>query len=825
MTVDDRALAAAGPRGSVEPDRACALLLSIDASTPASPPRTGLLRLGTARAPDGATIGINDRYLTRDSRPWLPVMGEMHYSRVPERQWDDELAKMKAAGIEIVSSYIIWCHHELQAGHFEWSGRRDLRSFVAACGRHGLLFFARIGPWAHAEVRYGGIPGWVVDQTPTRCNDPVYLDYVQRFYAQIAQQLRGELWKDGGPVIGVQIENEYNLTGPEQGAAHIAELKRLAMAAGLDTPLYTVTGWDDAVFPHGEVTPVFGGYPDMPWGSTPDRSAPNEAYAFRFTSRVGGDLGAQTQGGSDGDADKVAGDTPFLGAEYGAGVPTMYRRRPVIDADDVGAMLPVQLGSGVNLYGYYMFHGGRNPPDLREGQESTATGGWNDLPVVNYDFQAPFGANGEAGAVLGKLRPMHAFLREWGSALATYPVHAPAVKPRSADDLHTPRFSVRSDGERGFLFVNNHVRQHSMPAQAGVRFSVRLANRTITLPTDAIDIAPGAYFVWPIALPMADAELRYATAQPMTRLATPGGDTYVFRAVDGIAAEFVFEARTVREIDAAGSVVKRLDDALVVTLEPGTCTSVTTASGCVFTLLLLSAHDAERTTITSFEGLQRLVRSDADVFESNGQLVLRSTDPELAFSIYPPLQRTPIATLPLTRGQDRDGFATYIAKAEARPVTVQLVKLREAREVPPIRQGGPANASVEPVPETFGRSAAWQILIPSNVTAGLANAYLSIRYRGDVGRLFAGTTLVDDHFYNGLPWRISLGDTAASAVSRPLTLTILPLRTDAAIYLDARYDPRPEAERQGLSQTATLDEVRIVSEYELRVGEALKDHS
>ena len=792
-------------------------LLTIDVSAPIDPPRAGLLQLGTNRAPGGATIDINNRYLLRDGKPWLPVMGEFHYSRVPENLWDGALAKVKAAGIEIVASYVFWSHHESEAGRFDWSGRRDLRRFVAACARQGLLMFARIGPWAHGEVRFGGVPGWVVDQTPTRSNDSLYLGFVARFYQQIAEQLHGELWKDGGPVIGVQLENEYNLTGPGQGSVHIAKLKSLALAAGLDTPLYTITGWDQAVFPHGEVAPVFGGYPDVPWGISPTISAPNEVYAFRFTSRVGGNLGAQTQGAGEGDADKVVNDTPFLGAEYGGGVPTMYRRRPVINADDIAAMLPVQLGSGVNLYGYYMFHGGRNPPGEREGQESTATGGWNDLPIINYDFQAPYGANGEAHPVLGKLRPMHAFLHEWGEMLATYAVHAPTKQPKGANDLETLRFSARSDGKRGFLFVNNHVRQYAMPTQQGVRFSVRLKTRTVLLPSCPVDVGSGVYFVWPVAFQMIDAELRYATAQPMTRLATPEGDIFVFRAVEGIPAEFAFEPETLHELSP--DLESRLfDGALVVTLIPGVRIKVITAHGHTLTLLLLSAHDAERTSVLPFQGMRRLVRTNAEAFVLNGQIVLRTTNTALQVDFYPPLQVIPPATLPLTREATGDGFDSYAAQFNLRSFDVQTIGLRQAQNVPPIKKGGPANASVEPAPEAFGRSAAWQINLSRNALDGLSNVYLSIQYRGDVARLFAGATLIDDHFFNGLPWRISLSDIPSDVLSVPLMVTILPLRTDAPIYLDARYDPRPEAKRQGASQTVALDDVCLEPEYELLIG-------
>jgi hypothetical protein len=90
--------------------------------------------------------------------------------------------------------------------------------------------------------------------------------FVERLYQQIGQQIKGQLWKDGGRVIGVQLENEYNIDGPGKGIGHIAALKKLALKAGMDVPYYTVTGWDGTIYPTGEVTPVFGGYPDEPWG-------------------------------------------------------------------------------------------------------------------------------------------------------------------------------------------------------------------------------------------------------------------------------------------------------------------------------------------------------------------------------------------------------------------------------------------------------------------------------------------------------------------------------------------------------------------------------
>ena len=799
------------------PRKMPATILTADASRPAAAPLADTLRMGADTSPDGRTIGINSRYLTRDGEPWLPVMGELHYARVPEAQWDDALAKVKAASVDIVSSYVIWRYHERRAGQFDWHARLDLRRFIENCAKRGLYAFVRIGPWVHAEVRYGGIPAWVVDQVPTRCDDPLYLQYVQRFFAEIAAQLAGLLWKDGGPVIGIQLENEYNLTGPQQGPAHIATLKRLAREAGLDVPLYTVTGWDNAVFPRREVAPVFGGYADLPWGTSTEVSAPGEVYGFRLTSRVGGDLGAQTHNSEPGDADAVAHETPFLGAEFGGGVPTMYRRRPVLDPDDIAAMLPVQLGSGVNLYGYYMLHGGRNLPGDVDGQESTASGGYNDLPVVNYDFQAPFGANGEAHAVLGKLRPMHLFLQQWGSELATCDVYAPERVPRGADDLETPRFSVRADGDRGFLFFNNHVRQYRMPERRGVQFAVKLATRTVMLPAEPIDIAPGRWFVWPIGLALGGARLRYATAQPVTRLSTHEGATYVFAATDGIVAEFAFEPDSVTRIESADShgvlITHEADGGLIVRPVAG---SVFTAMCCDhtrITIITLASEDIERLSVLPFDGQRRLILTDALAFERDGELVLRSMGVAAFYvAVYPPLERAVRSTHAFVEAP-RDGvFQRFAVTVPMVAFDVGVTSLRLAQKVQPVASGGVALAAVEPAPECFGKAAAWRIEVPIaalNAT-GLSNAYLSIQYAGDVGRLFSGGDLIDDHFYNGLSWEIGVRNVMIDP-QQPLMLTVLPMRADAPVYLDARHDLRGSIS----DQVAEVFGVKWVPEYEV----------
>ncbi len=787
--------------------------LHVDARGKVPTPETGYLKLGTARAPDGATIGINSQYLMLDGKPWLPVMGEFHYVRTPADEWDAELAKIKASGVDIVATYLMWNYHEEAEGRFDWSGERDLRAFVAAAGRHGLKVFLRLGPWVHAEVRYGGIPDWVVRSMPTRGDDPAYLRHVERFWAQARAQVGGMLWKDGGPVIGIQIENEYNLRGPRQGAGHIATLKAMAVRLGFDVPLYTVTGWDATVYPRREVAPVFGGYPDEPWAKTAKVLAPKETYAFRFGSRVSGDLGAQTRGGRTGDADGDLAHTPFLGAEYGGGIPTMYRRRPVMQPDDIAAMLPVQLGSGVNLYGYYMYHGGRNAIGATTLQEQTAIGGYNDLPIVDYDFQAPFGQYGAANTVLPAIRPFHLFLQEWGGALAPMAVRKPDVVPAGPGDLATPRFAVRSAGDQAFLFYNSHIRQYSAAVQRGVRFAVDLPRGRVTFPATPIDIPAGRYFIWPIDLPLGatGARVAWATAQPLTDVATPQGHVTVLHAVPGIPVSLAITAARVR---AGGARVRQDGETLIVEgLTPGTraIVEVVDRQGRSERILILTQDQARQVSKVRIAGAERLVMTGHEIAPTADGLHLVSRgSPAFSFAMLPAAAGT-TASLPLSRG-DADGlFVRYRATARARRDTVTVTPLRDAGTAPPVRIGGPAQAAVEPYPESFAASAAWSLAVPPAPPA-TEDRRLVVRWTGDIGRLFVGSTLIDDRYYDGRAWQVNLRRFDAS-LRQPLTLSILPLRKDAPVYLDT-----PATVAVGnADQRATLDSVRVETDYGLDV--------
>ncbi|RZM08883.1 MAG: beta-galactosidase, partial [Sphingomonas sp.] len=598
------------------------------------------LKTGTSTGP-GGTLAINNRYITRDGRPWIPVMGEFHFSRYPAAEWEDELLKMKASGVEVVSSYVIWNQLELAPGKLDWTDNRDIRRFVQLCAKHGLLFFARPGPFVHGETRFGGIPDWVIARTRYRTDDPLYMAEVARFWGELGQQLQGLMWKDGGPIIGVQLENEYVQTGEGRGAGHIAALKALAVKSGMDVPLYTVTGWGRASYPRREVAPVVGAYPDEPWSTSTTKLPPHESFMFRFKSRVEGTLGAQAVGAGSGpaDIDKDMPYTPFLGAEYGPGVTLMYRRRPIIATADVGATVTTQLGSGLNMLGYYMYHGGANPLVAgRTLEETTRSGSYSDVQIISYDYQSPLGIYGEVTPVSATIRPLHAFLAAFGERLAPMTVRVPAVVPSATGDLVTPRFAVRSAGDSGFLFVNNHVRQYEMAAQKGVQFDVALPGRTLRFPSKPVDIAPDDYFIWPFHFDMDGIRLSWASAQPVTRLQDAEGPIYVFKTTGDIAPEFAFDAGGIERLSAPA---RRDGDRLIVdAFRPSARRLLTVRgkNGRTARILLLSDADAKRAWIGDIAGTRRMVLTDAALFTSGDTLVLRQRDrTAFRFAIWPAL--------------------------------------------------------------------------------------------------------------------------------------------------------------------------------------------
>ena len=119
---------------------------------------------GTPTTPDGKTLTVDSRGFLLDGIYTLPVMGEMHYSRIPSSEWTREIRKMKAGGITIIATYIFWNHHQPTKERWDWTGNNDLRAFLQACQQEQMPVVLRLGPFCHGEVYLGGIPLWMAEK-------------------------------------------------------------------------------------------------------------------------------------------------------------------------------------------------------------------------------------------------------------------------------------------------------------------------------------------------------------------------------------------------------------------------------------------------------------------------------------------------------------------------------------------------------------------------------------------------------------------------------------------------------------------------------------
>lgn len=791
---------------------ACASEVVIDATVAPKAAEPLAFAVG-GKTPDGHTLSANTRYLTRDGQPWFPVMGEFHFSRYPAAEWETELLKLKAGGINVVATYVFWIHHEETEGNFDWSGQRDLRRFVSLCAKHGLLAWVRVGPWDHGEARNGGFPDWLVKLGQTRTNNPAYLERVKLFYGEIGRQLKDLFWKDGGPIAGVQIENEYH---PGRGGIeHMQSLLALAHEAGIDAPFYTATGWDNATVPPAEFIPVFGGYTEQFWSPSLRELPPSQNFFFtaiRAEDNVMGDLTPKNPGYNS----KYDG-FPFLTAEMGGGMSIAYHRRPLMHADDSTAAALVKIGAGITGLGYYMYHGGTNPDGLTALQETQSVwNGYNDMEAKSYDFQAPLGEFGQVNETYHTMRALHLFLADFGAQLAPMSAYFPAAMPKNRDDVSTPRVAARIDdaGKRGFVFINNYQRNVPLGEKSEFQIALKLPAGEVRIPRQPTVIPNGVYTHWPVNLDVGGVTLRYATAELLCKLDEPA--TLVFAAWPGVKPEFVF-APGERDQIVAPRARRTRDGGLMAVSDFKTGTEVAIevvpAGGKPVRIVVLSREQALHLAKARLGGSDRLVLSPGDVyFENNHVHVTAREASRLAVATFPALAR-PGAGF---RDAGRDGiFQRYesTGKFPTADLVVEIKPLAEAAPSQPakINPNPRRHVALEPDDADFDRAAVWRLQLPPAARTSAARTLLQISYEGDVARLYAGSRFDNDNFYKGTPWELAVWRFTPQELERGLDLKILPLRQDTPVFLER--GARPEFSANG--EALRLKEVKLVREFEV----------
>ncbi|HPR30644.1 MAG TPA: beta-galactosidase [Prolixibacteraceae bacterium] len=750
--------------------------------------------------PSGETISVNSVYIEKAGKPFFPIIGEFHYSRFPETGWEEEILKMKSGGINVISTYVFWNLHERTEGQFDWSGDLNLRKFLQLIEKHQLYAIVRLGPFCHGEIRNGGIPDWLYGRPfEIRSNDPGYLDYVEHLYEQIAAQMSGLLYKDGGPVIGVQLENEYQHSAApwewsypgskkertvanrdaalahdqitvsegknpwaEYGKLHMANLKRIAKEKGIDVPIYTATGWGNATIVEKGSIPVTAGYAYPFWAD------PFPSGFYLFT-----DLKNHP------DYSPVSYNTewyPSLSAEIGPGIQIKYARRPIVEYESVAPLMTRIVGSGSNGIGYYMYHGGSTPQFEGKFYNEEANG----LPRVHYDFQAPIGQYGQIRDHYKHLRMLHSFLTSWGDILAPMKTVLPetnaAIQPKNNETL---RYAVRSYGNSGFVFIVNYQDHAEVKPINNVRIELETKNETIAFPANgSMDIPKGLSAVFPFNLELGAAVVRSATVQPFTLLKQREGTYAVFYILKGIEPSLHFSYPTK---------ITRLENALlssdshIVTVKPvmdGPFSFV--ANGVNFLVI------TNEMAINAIVANEQLFVSDALVLANTHELELISKNTHNLLHVFPAKGNT----------------------LEANNAQV--------RKVAPLFEGFESNAIVfrkfEPNVEFKKISNQKYTLNVLSDFSEVNDVYLIMDYVGDRGLAFIDGRLVCDHFYHGRKWEIGLKSFARQLTNRELLLFFHPMHSDYPYLIDLQN--LPAIGKQGFLEVKGYE---MLPEYKTRI--------
>ena len=743
---------------------------TVDARRPAPTVHSALPGLG-GTSPSGDTIAFTNASMTLNGKPWLAVAGEIHYARLPRTRWRDSLLALKGGGVDIASTYVFWIHHEEQRGRFDWDGDRDLRRFVEMCAETGLYAIVRVGPFCHGEVRNGGMPDWLYGSPfPLRSNDERYLALVRRLYREIGRQLRGLFFADGGPIIGIQLENELMhagapwettprlctewVTSGTGGAEHLRVLRSIARESGLDAPIHTSTAWGGAPVLEGEVLPLYGGYAFCPWNvteSTPVHS-PTREYTFRDYRGAG-------RRDSLFDPPYDPASMPFACCEMGGGMQSWYRYRFVVPAPSVEAMALVKLAGGCSLLGYYMYHGGSNPAGksvfLNE----------HVVPRISYDFQAPLGEFGQQRDSYRRLRRLHRFFHDFADELApmgtVLPEGAEEIDPRDVDTL---RFAVRAKGRSGFLFLNNYQDHVETRDQDDLSVAIALPDEKLRFPrSGGFTLARDTCAIMPFNLDMAGARLATSTAQPIARLDVDDSMHCFFFAHAAIPAEYCIAAETCARIDAPGSATEKHDGVLVVhpPADVRSAFTLDSAAGKRVVVHTLTEKESLGFSVLHLWGRDRAVMADADVIADRSSLTLRFREEQstrVTLTVFPDVPGALAANGRPLRPSASGGFASYTVDIPARHVPLDVV------------QTGSGDAEVHIEGEAF---------------ADVRDVLLRIEYEGDVGNALIDGRLVADDFCNGTPWYIALDRFRPELDEKGICLHISPRRSGTAVIRES----------------------------------------
>ncbi|KAM7480561.1 hypothetical protein LguiA_028774 [Lonicera macranthoides] len=337
-------------------------------------------------------FGIANDMFWKDGEPFRIIGGDLHYFRVLPEYWEDRLLRAKALGLNTIQTYVPWNLHEPRQGQLVFEGIADIVSFLELCQKLDFLVMLRAGPYICAEWDLGGFPAWLLAIEPAvrlRSSDPAFLDLVESWWGILLAKATPLLYNNGGPIIMVQIENEFGSYGDDK--AYLHHLVGLARGhLGNDIILYTTDGGSRETLEKGTITG------DAVYSAVDFTTGEEPWPIFELQKEF-----------------NAPGRSPPLSAEFYTGWLTHWGEdNAKTDADFTAAALKKILsmnGSAV----LYMAHGGTN-----FGFYSGANTGANESEykpdLTSYDYDAPIRESGDVNNA--KFRALRKVIKQYAAA-------------------------------------------------------------------------------------------------------------------------------------------------------------------------------------------------------------------------------------------------------------------------------------------------------------------------------------------------------------------------------------------------------------------------
>ncbi|QHS59470.1 glycoside hydrolase family 35 protein [Chitinophaga agri] len=330
--------------------------------------------IGSASAQSKHTFALAKKDFLLDGKPYQIISGEMHPARIPKEYWRHRIQMAKAMGCNTIAAYVFWNYHEQEEGKFDFtSENRDIVAFIKIAQEEGMWVMLRPGPYVCAEWEFGGLPPYLlrIPDIKVRCMDPRYMAATERYIKTLAEQVRSLQITNGGPIVMVQVENEYGSFGNDR--EYMLKIKDLWIQNGINVPFYTADGPVPALLEAGSV--------------------PGAAIGLDSGSSEG-DFAA---------AEKQNPDVPSFSSESYPGWLTHWGEkwaRP----DKAGIVKEVKfLMDTKRSFNLYVIHGGTNF-GFTAGANSGGKGYEPDL--TSYDYDAPINEQGDTTAKYMALREL-----------------------------------------------------------------------------------------------------------------------------------------------------------------------------------------------------------------------------------------------------------------------------------------------------------------------------------------------------------------------------------------------------------------------------------